>query len=117
MIVCEEGETDRKPRIEPRGKKWVSNPTQNLERDAWPHHDHFYGDGNGQLGFVFVVDLLHDEDHHHDHDGHDQVADIGGGDLDEDQLQGLCKRQRDTSGSRNPFPVSCFLFDGTLHFC
>ena len=53
------------------------------------HHDDLYGDGHGELGFVSVVDLLDHEHRHHDDEGGDQVADVGGRDLHEDLLQGL----------------------------
>ena len=53
------------------------------------HHDDLYGDGDGELGFVNVVDLLEDKHHGHDDEGGDQVAEVGFLDLHKDVLQGL----------------------------
>lgn len=54
-----------------------------------PHHDNLYGDWHWQLGFESVVQLLHDEHHHHDHQGDHNVTHIAGGYFVEDDLQGL----------------------------
>lgn len=63
------------------------------------HHDDLDGDGHRQLGFESVVQLLHREHHHHDHQGDHQVTHVGGGDLIEDDLQGL-KRTKKVRSNR-----------------
>lgn len=67
------------------------------------HHDNLYGDGHGQLGFEPVIQLLYDEHHHHDHQGDHHITDIGGGDLVEDDLQGL----RNKAGVQEISSPSC----------
>lgn len=65
------------------------------------HHDDLYRDWHRQLGFKSVVYFLDNEDHHHDDQGDDHVTDVGGGDLVEDDLQGLRRRQDGQSGRRS----------------
>lgn len=57
------------------------------------HHHNLYGDRHWQFGSVSVIQLFYNEHHHHDHYGHDQVTDVGGGYLDKDFLQSLQKNQ------------------------
>lgn len=54
--------------------------------ESFSHRDNFYGDGDRQLGFVYVIQLLHNIHRQHDQYGHHQVTDVGRGDLDKDFL-------------------------------
>lgn len=60
--------------------------------NSLPYHNNFYRNWNWELGFVLVIQLLYNKNHQHDHNGHDQVTDVGLGDLAKDFLKGLCKR-------------------------
>ena len=71
------------------------------------HHYNLYGDGHRQLGFVSVIQLLNNEDHHHDEYGHNQVTDVGGGDLVKDYLQGLMRRRSQIKDTHSWTVVNC----------
>lgn len=84
--------------------RWGGGGTRAATRA--PHHDNLDGDGNGQLGFESVIELLDDKHHRHDHQGDDHVANVGGLDLVEDDLQSL-RRTKTREGSHCAKSQSC----------
>lgn len=75
------------------------NPTRHMHmsienNDGNTYHNHLYGNGNGQLGFISFVYLLHNEHHNHDDNGHYQVAQVGGSDLTKNLYQGLWEQNK-----------------------
>ncbi len=68
------------------------------------HHYNLYGDGHWQLWFESVIYLLHDEHHHHDHQGNHHITHIGLGYLIKDDLQGLEKITTKKSGWIDNWP-------------
>lgn len=67
------------------------------------HHDDLYGDRNGQLGFESVIYLLYNEHHPHDHQGDNHITDIRGGNLVEDDLQGLKRWKSEIQEMNDPY--------------